>query len=59
MAIIDNKICTDLAQSNELMKFLPIESADMCYEFDFDLVFNTKWKSTPIILENNAKNSNI
>jgi hypothetical protein len=45
------KLCTDLEQSNELKKFLPIESADMCYEFDFDLAFNTKWKSTPIVIE--------
>ena len=45
------KSFTDLEQSKRLAGILPPESADLCYEFDFDLAFNTKWKSTPIIIE--------
>lgn len=45
------KAYTDLKQSEDLMKYLPISSADMYYEFDWDLDFNTRYKSIPIVIE--------
>lgn len=41
------KAYTDIEQSKKLSIFLPVESADMHYCFNFDLAMNTWWRTIP------------
>ena len=47
------KAYTDVDQSKKLAEFLSIESADMYYEFDFDLNMNVKWSLYPNVIKEN------